>query len=65
MYIFGVILWLGIALLIAFRAAHRGFDFSSYLILGILYPLMAWQTLRVARWLNRRPQTVGFSIEPE
>jgi hypothetical protein len=50
----GIALWIGLALLISFRAAHHGFDFASYLILALLWPFMAWQTLRVAKWLNRR-----------
>lgn len=49
----GIVLWIGIALLVAFKAAHHGFDFLPYLILSLLDPLMGWQTLRVARWLNR------------
>ncbi len=54
MVVFAIVLWIALALLIAFRAAHHGFDFASYLVLSLLYPFMAWQTLRVARWLARR-----------
>ncbi len=42
MAVIGVVVWAGLALLVAFGARR------------LLYVLMGWQTLRVARWREHR-----------
>jgi hypothetical protein len=49
----GVLVVVGLALLVAFSARRSGYGFWAYLVLSLLYVPMGWQTLRVARWLER------------
>lgn len=53
MAVIGALVWVGLALLIAFSARKSGYSFWAYLVLSLLYVLMGWQTLRVARWMER------------
>lgn len=55
MAVVGVLVWAGLALLISFIARKSGDSFWAYLVLSLLVGvLLGWQTLRVARWLERR-----------